>query len=136
MNDPPTLLDTDIVSALMRRDATATARARIYFADHHQYTFSAITRFEVLRGLLVRRTTVRAAEFQRLCLMSQILPLTDAVIDRAAVVYADLHRRGALIGDCDILIAATALEQGLALATNNEAHFGRIPGLTIDNWLN
>lgn len=39
------------------------------------------------------------------------------------------------IGDADILIAATALVQGLVLTTNNEAHFRRIPGLRVDNWL-
>jgi tRNA(fMet)-specific endonuclease VapC len=46
-----------------------------------------------------------------------------------------LHRRGALIGDADILIAATALVEGLVLLTNNERHFGRVAGLQIANWL-
>jgi tRNA(fMet)-specific endonuclease VapC len=36
--------------------------------------------------------------------------------------------------DADILIAATALEHGLLLATGNTAHLGRIPGLQVTNW--
>jgi tRNA(fMet)-specific endonuclease VapC len=40
-----------------------------------------------------------------------------------------------LIPDADILIAATAIENALVLATNNLGDFGRITGLRIDNWL-
>jgi predicted nucleic acid-binding protein len=40
-----------------------------------------------------------------------------------------------LIDDADILIAATALVHGYAVATNNEAHYRRISTLTIQNWL-
>jgi tRNA(fMet)-specific endonuclease VapC len=40
-----------------------------------------------------------------------------------------------LIPDADILIAATAIENGLVLATNNLRDFGRIASLQIDNWL-
>ena len=44
---------------------------------------------------------------------NQALPITDRVIERAAELYADLYKRGQLIGDADILIAATALASGL-----------------------
>jgi len=40
------------------------------------------------------------------------LPLTDAIVIRAATIYADLHQRGTLIGDADILIAATGSNTG------------------------
>jgi tRNA(fMet)-specific endonuclease VapC len=67
-------------------------------------------------------------------LHSEIVPITEAIISRASDIYADLYKCGQLIGDADILIAATALEHGLVLSTNNEHHFSRISGLTIDNW--
>ena len=54
---------------------------------------------------------------------------------QATDIYADLYRRGTLIGDADILIAATALVHGLVVITNNGAHFRRITGLQLDNWL-
>ena len=48
-----------------------------------------------------------------LCAASEILPLTDEVIVKAADIYADLKRLGTLVGDGDILIGATALVHGL-----------------------
>jgi tRNA(fMet)-specific endonuclease VapC len=36
-----------------------------------------------------------------------------------------------IIGDMDLLIAATALQHGLTLLTNNRSHFERLEGLTI-----
>ena len=64
-----------------------------------------------------------------------VLPLTDEVVVRAADIYAALKQRGEPIGDADILIAATALDRGLAVVTNNEDHFRRISGLAVENWL-
>ena len=54
---------------------------------------------------------------------------------RAADIYAALRQRGEPIGDADILIAASALVNGLMVVTNNEDHYRRIPGLGVDNWL-
>jgi tRNA(fMet)-specific endonuclease VapC len=94
-----------------------------------------VTRFEVLRGLKAKRATAQLAAFDSFCRNNEVLPITDAVIVRAADMYADLHVRGQLIPDADILIAATAIENGLVVATNNTADFGRIAALRINNWL-
>ena len=132
---PSALLDTDILSAVMRQHPTALARARAYLAVHHRLAFSSITRYEILRGLHAKRATGQWAAFERLCGVSTILPLTDGIVVRAAIIYADLSHRGALIGDADILIAATGLEHDRTIVTNNEDHFRRITGLQIENWL-
>jgi len=133
--DPKTMLDTDVLSGLMRKSPAALQRARAYLVDHPQLTLSLVTRFEVLRGLKAKKATAQLAAFDSFCASNEVLPITDEIIVRAAEVYADLHVRGQLIPDADILIAATALENGLVLATNNRADFGRIAGLQIDNWL-
>ena len=70
---------------------------------------------------------VQIAAFEKLCAVSEVLPLTDAIVQRAAEIYGVLHQQGQLIGDADILIAATAIENGLTCVTNNENHFKRIP---------
>jgi tRNA(fMet)-specific endonuclease VapC len=54
---------------------------------------------------------------------------------RAAEIYADLKADGSLIGDADILIAATAMVNDLVVVTNNESHFNRIKDLQVENWL-
>ena len=133
--EPKTLLDTDILSALMRKNPKALQRAQTYLRDHGQLTISLVTRFEILRGLKAKQATTQLAAFDAFCANNEVLPLTDQIVVVAANVYADLHGRGQLISDADILIAATALHSGLVLATNNLADFGRIPGLQINNWL-
>jgi tRNA(fMet)-specific endonuclease VapC len=41
----------------------------------------------------------------------------------------ELEKQGFRIGDMDMFIAATALEENLVLVTGNVKHFKRIPGL-------
>jgi tRNA(fMet)-specific endonuclease VapC len=130
---PPALVDTDILSAVMRKHEQATERARSYLQLHRHFTFSAITRYEILRGLLAKGAVKQLATFDQLCAASLVLPITDAIIVQAAAIYADLYQRGMLIGDADILIAATAVTHGLSVVTNNEAHFRRISKLQIEN---
>ncbi len=44
-----------------------------------------------------------------------------------------LRAAGLMIGDCDLLIAATALRHHLTILTNNRRHFERIEGLLIES---
>lgn len=119
----------------MRRDPEATRRARAYLQEHGHLTFSIITRYEILRGLKSKAATAPLAAFGLLCQGSTVLALTDEIVERASDVYAGLHRAGALLPDADLLIASTALVHGFAVVTNNTAHFSRIPGLSVQNWL-
>lgn len=52
-------------------------------------------------------------------------------MQRFARLRGDLRRKGQLIGDPDILIAATALHHDLMLVTRNLRDFQRVPGLTL-----
>ncbi len=47
----------------------------------------------------------------------------------------ELGKQGLRIGDMDMFIAATALEENLILVTGNVKHFERVPGLKIENWM-
>ena len=129
------LLDTDTLSAVMKKHPVALVRAKAYLRVQRRFTFSIITRYEVLRWLKAKNAISQLSDFDRLCKASRIIPLTDEIVVRAADLYADLKRRGELIGDVDILIAASALEYGLTVVTNNEDHFRRIVGLDVENWL-
>jgi len=129
------LVDTDVLSAIMRRSQAATAKAAAYLSVHCLFSFSIITRYEILRGLKAKNATKQIAAFELLCVSSNVIALTDAIVDKAAENYAELHSQGRLIGDADILIAASALANGCGVATNNEKHFKRVPGLHIENWL-
>lgn len=135
MKQPKAILDSDILSAIMRGEPTVLGKAESYLCDYGRFTFSAITRYEILRGLKYRDARGQLHHFEARCRSPDILPFDDAVIQRAATIYADLRVRGKIIQDADIFIAATALEHGLVVVTNNENHFIRIPGLHVENWL-
>jgi tRNA(fMet)-specific endonuclease VapC len=51
-----------------------------------------------------------------------------------AQIRADLKARDQMIGANDLVIAARARSLGLRLVTNNTAEFGRVKGLTLENW--
>ena len=44
-----------------------------------------------------------------------------------------LRVAGLMIGDCDLMIGATALRYNLTLLTNNRRHFERIDGLRMES---
>lgn len=132
---PQVVLDTDILSSIMRQNPVVISKARAYLDEHGQFTLSIITRYEILRGLRAKGATQQAMVFDRLCARSIILPLSGEAVVKAAEIYADLSYRGELIGDADILIAASALVHGLGVITNNENHFKRIRDLRVENWL-
>jgi len=52
----------------------------------------------------------------------------------AAIIHADLRKKGTEIGHTDTLIAGIAIISELQLVTNNTDHFIRIKGLEIANW--
>ena len=59
-----------------------------------------------------------------------VLPLTRAGAHRFAEIRGDLRRKGKLIGDLDLLIAATAISYRLRLVSR-DLHFRRVPGLDL-----
>lgn len=63
----------------------------------------------------------------------QIVPFAVA-IDLFAKEKARLRTAGELIPDFDILIGATAVQQGLVMVTNNLKHLSRIAGIQLEDW--
>jgi tRNA(fMet)-specific endonuclease VapC len=61
-------------------------------------------------------------------------PLPAAAGAVYARVRSELERRGEIIGNNDLWIAAHALSARLTLVTNNEREFRRVSGLTVENW--
>ena len=110
------LIDTTVVIDLLRG-----------YGPAHEYVLrldavpaaSEITRIEVLRG--VRSGERRLTD--RLLSTFQWFPVDEAIARRAS----DLGRRTRAshrgLATADLVIAATALEHGLALATLNIRHF-------------
>jgi tRNA(fMet)-specific endonuclease VapC len=131
----PALLDTDMLSEVVKlRNATVQQRALDYTRQVGPFTFAAITRYEIRRGYLHKGATKQLARFVVFCQKSRITPVTDAIWDRAAGLWAYARTHGHPHKDADLVIAATALEQGLVVATGNTSDFAWVPGFTIEDW--
>ncbi len=132
---PPSLLDTDTLSEFMKgRNPSIVQTGQIYLQQHGRFTFSVVTVYEILRGLRAKRAFNQMSIFLRLCRRSLVLPVTIRIAKRAADIHDDLRQKGQLISDADIFIAATAMEHGLVLVTNNLSHFQHIPSLSVTSW--
>ena len=129
------LLDTDMLSeVLKRKDRRVLANARQYLAQHQRLAFSAITVYEIVRGLKATRAVRQLAGFLNTVGTSEVFAVSMPVLMRAADLWVEARARGHPHDDADLMIAATALEQGRTLVTGNTPHFSWIPGLTVEDW--
>jgi predicted nucleic acid-binding protein len=133
------LLDTNVVSELRRRDPDPHVVAWVRQHERAGLLISVMTVYEIEVGILsvARRDPAQAARLRE-WLSTQVLvqfegrivPVDVAVATRAAALSVPDRRP---YSDC--LIAATALERGVAVVTRNVADFAGVDGLPIvDPW--
>jgi tRNA(fMet)-specific endonuclease VapC len=101
---------------------------------HQRFAFSAITAYEIIRGLKARRAMRQLAEFLKTVRTSEVFPISMSVLLRAADLWAEARQSGQPQNDADLIIAATALEHGRVLATGNTDHYSWISGLALVDW--
>ena len=126
------MLDTNIVSCLVKMDPMATRRAReVPIAS---LCISAITEGELLFGLAKRPEAIRlhaaVREFLR-CV--DVLPWDDGVAEHYAQTRAALERQGKTLAPLDLLIASHADSLGAVLVSNDHA-FRLMGCLRVENW--
>ena len=68
------------------------------------------------------------------CRMFEIVPFDKAAVWVYAEIRANLERKGQIIGQNDLVIAATVLSRNGILITNNIKEFSRIEGLLYEDW--
>ena len=91
----------------------------------HELRYRAAKR-GVSRNLIV--------ELGRVLSTFTVLPFDRAAALAAVKVRVELERVGKPIGIMDTLQAGHALALGAVMVTDDTAHFGRVPGLAIENW--
>ena len=95
---------------------------------------SIITYGEIYEGIQFGRDPQKTTDvFQRFLRSVVILPPTQLVMRHFARIRGELRRTGKIIGDFDILIAATAIQHNLTLVTRNVKDYQRIPNLKLYN---
>lgn len=129
------LLDTDtLIEMLKQKDSVVAQHAAAYLQQYAGFAFSAISRYEILRGIKEKNAVVQARRFASFSQHSIVMPITESILDQAADLWVAARRGGHPSGDADLMIAATALESGRVLVTGNTGHFAWIPGLRISDW--
>ena len=128
-------LDTNIVSYILKKNATIDNKLREVTLLGQEVFISCISYYEIKRGLLVINATSQLADFQQFCQDYTVLFLDDIdIIERSCNIHADLKRKGTPIQDADILIAATAITRGLILVSN-DSDLLRVQDIVVENWL-
>jgi tRNA(fMet)-specific endonuclease VapC len=127
--------DTNILSYYIRGNEEIKNRLNKELSEGNHFIINPITYYEISRGLLAINSPMKSQKFKELCQVFGILELSKRVLDIAAQNYAILRKKGELIEDADLFIAATCLVNDLVLITNNRRHFSRIDGLKIESWV-
>jgi tRNA(fMet)-specific endonuclease VapC len=102
-------------------------------ADEH-FEIAAITVAELWHGVEsatgIRRS--RRELYVRIVLGKlAIIPYAETTAFIHARIWASTESSGKMIGAHDLIVAATALERGSAVATFNHRHFAQVQGLKI-----
>ena len=120
------LLDTMVISELRKRVPDQNVVSWLSSTPEKDLYISVVTISEIQRGIALQRS-IDAPFAERLqrwldALMKnysdRLLPITPAIACRWGELSARVGHDGA-----DVMIAATALQHGLSVATRNERHF-------------
>ncbi len=129
------LADTDIFSYYMRGIPHVVSHARKYLKQFGYFNISALTVFEVLKGLRKKKLAKKEKIFRAEMVRHHVIGLDYFVADKAATLLTELEKKGTPVAHADLFIAATALTSNLALVTNNTSHFSKIGELILENWM-
>ena len=130
-----TLIDSSVLIAAERGrlDLQAALASR---ADD-PVGIAAITASEVLQGTYrlggVRLARARAF-VERWLTVLPVVPFDLRAAQVHATLAADLGRKGTPMGAHDLMIAATAVQLGYAVATCDRRSFSRVDGLAVRYW--
>lgn len=69
--------------------------------------------------------------YRKFLLPFEQVGLNEPIIEHFAEIRSFLRRRGQMISDFDIILAATALHHDFTVLTFNTRHFERVPDLRI-----
>ena len=135
------LLDTNIVSALMRRTPEPAVVAWLDGQPRGSVWTTSVTVLEVQFGLRIlpasRRRTLLLHAFEQLVsqlLEGRIAPFDTAAAGEAATLMAERQRQGRPGDLRDTMVAGVALAHRATLATRNTRHFADLRVRVVDPW--
>ena len=128
------LLDTNIVIYALKRRPKEVLE--IFNRNASRMAISSITLSELIYGAEKSPNVDKNLEaIEEFVSHLDVLPYDAKASQHYGQIKAALEKRGEIIGENDIHIAAHAISQGLILVTNNLQEFKRVPNLALENWI-
>jgi predicted nucleic acid-binding protein len=135
------ILDTDVLSALMRPEPEERVVAWLNQQPRTSVWITAITVLEIRFGLQILPPGRRRSSLMKafdLVLADKIggrIALFDTVAaEHAANLMASRHKRGRPVELSDTMIAGIAAASHASLATRNVSHFEDLPVTIVNPW--
>lgn len=131
------ILDSSVIIAAERKRQTVEellASVGRAFGEI-EIAISAVTLAELVHGV-ARANTPQVRESRRAFIDElkkhvPVHPIVDSTAEIAGRLSGEQAAKGITLPADDLLIGASAIEQGYAVATLNARHFQKIPGLHI-----
>ena len=128
------LLDTNIVIYVLKRRPIQVQKT--FNTNASRLAISSITLSELIYGAEKSQNVDQNLEtIDEFISHLEVLPYDAKASQHYGQIKAGLEKKGEIIGENDIHIAAHAISQGLILVTNNLREFGRVPNLALENWV-
>jgi tRNA(fMet)-specific endonuclease VapC len=128
------LLDTNIIIDVLKRRPIEVLK--IFNTNASRMAVSSITLSELMYGAEKSANIDRNLEaIEEFISHLEVLPYDAKASQHYGQIKASLEKRGEIIGENDIHIAAHAISQGLILVTNNLREFQRVSNLALENWI-
>ena len=128
------LLDTNIVSALLREPQGAVAQPICRVGEQAVFT-SIIVAGELGSGVAKRGSPRLLDQVDKILDAIDVQAFESPADEEYARLRLELETLGTPSGPNDLLIAAQALASSAVLVTANQREFERVTGLTVENWL-
>ncbi len=127
-------LDTDLLVGILRRHEGAEKKVGLLDQEGRQAT-TTVSAFELFYGASRSRMVEESVkESQRLLSRLLVLPLSLGAAEKAGSIFGTLEKKGLPLDFRDAMIAGIAIENSLTLVTRNRRDYGRVPGLSIEEW--
>lgn len=130
------LLDTNSWIAYLRQSAPTVVQ-RVQQTSPSDIRLCSVVLAELYYGAYHSPPTFQAHNLGLLAALRRpfvSVPFDDLAAEQYGKIRADLAAKGTPIGPNDLMIAAIALANGLALVTHNMAEFSRVVSLALDDW--
>jgi toxin FitB len=135
------VLDTNVLSALMRQEPDAGVVAWLDRLPPESIWTTAITVFEIRFGLQILESGRRRQSLERAFAAAlaedfdgRVLPFDEPAAEAAGRIAAERRRAGRTIEIRDVQIAGITAARKASLATRNTRHFEDLGLSLIDPW--